>query len=260
MKLSSLKRRRGSRGFAFTLIELLVVILIIAILAALLLPALAKAKQAAQKTQCLSNMKQLQICWQLYADDYAGNLVRNEPNDDTSWISGIVGDEKTAAGATNIEDITNGVLFFYNKSTAIYKCPSAVGMNPPTQSGLPADFVVRSVSMTPRFGNYTDHDGLIDPAPAFLKITGINNPGASQATVFADESMATVDDGFFAIDNNGSPTAQDPEGFRNSPTIRHGGGGSFSYADGHVAIMMFLSMRKEPFRVRASMRLKRLTG
>src|ERR1041385_8144631 len=112
----------------FTLIELLVVIAVIGILAALLLPSLSKAKSKSQQIACLNNYRQLQLCWHMYIDDHNDLLPPNATllgGDRATWVATsqtwINGNAWTDTTTTNIE---HGVLFPYNRSVAIYKCPS----------------------------------------------------------------------------------------------------------------------------------------
>ncbi len=97
---SGLPRRGVNRFGAFTLIELLVVIAIIAILAALLLPALARAKEKANRIACLNNLKQIGLFLQFYTDDnrdiFPAHRNQNEGDNHTTaltnwWGTAIIG-------------------------------------------------------------------------------------------------------------------------------------------------------------------------
>lgn len=229
----------------FTLIELLVVIAIIAILAAMLLPALAKAKEKARTTQCLSNMKQLQLCWHMYIDDNNDLLPLNGatstpgpggnglPN---SWIQG------GAQSDPAVPWIPNGVLYPYNKSVAIYACPANTRQltypaNPPTTWVATQGPQARTVSINYPLGGFTASDPagsgvLLNGARSVRKYSEIvpPNPQTSQMIVFVDENEYSVDDGDFAIDPIGSGQNR----WWNLPGSRHGKGTTWSFADGHA--------------------------
>jgi len=172
--------RRG-----FTLIELLVVIAIIAILAGLLLPVLSQAKSKTQSIKCVSNLKQLQLGWIMYAGDNNDVMLPNAPlggTPGTSWCYGA------SQGWGNEDANTNATIYrtsilapFMGGQLGVYRCPADLI---PSGNGQR----IRTYSMNSQMGNLYSYDitiGYNGKARAYIKVSELNEfPSPTAARVF----------------------------------------------------------------------------
>jgi prepilin-type N-terminal cleavage/methylation domain-containing protein len=189
----------------FTLIELLVVIAIIAILAALLFPMFANAKDAAKRSTCTSNLKQLGLALQSYADTYNGNYppARVEYH----WPWGDWNDDNPVYG--------NGTLGLravepYVKNKKVFFCPSnAFFSTPPYWTNNHSYWAGYSY-----WGNYVNFYGL-------TRVQIAVNVGQYPFSLLMSDIVVTTDTGGAHAFNSHPPKALPM-------------GGAYLYNDGHV--------------------------
>jgi len=209
---------------AFTLIELLVVIAIITILAALLLPALSRAKISAQRTTCLSQLKQLELAYTMYADDNDDQLANNEgsmflASTPGSWVVGNVQTDTDDLG------IRRGTLFPYVKNSAVYHCPADF-----KQVLLPTGSVtrVRSYALNAYLGwRNIAYVG----KRARYKMSSIERP----STIFTFIEEEGIENGIFGVEPPPST-----RWYPTYPANHHRGSYNLAFADGHTASTKFI--------------------
>jgi prepilin-type N-terminal cleavage/methylation domain-containing protein len=219
---SEIRNPKSEIKNGFTLIELLVVIAIIGILAALLMPVLSRAKARAQRTQCLSNGRQLGVGWQLYITDANDALPLNDwdfrsagvaESPPGSWVTG------NAVLDADPATITLGTLYKYVKNIAIYKCPADHGLVQNTSVEL-----LRSYSLSCYMGgpqSDTDNWG-VKPLKMASQIRHTD-----KTLTFVDEDDSTIDDGHFLYSSTINT-------WFNVPSWRHQHGTMLTFADNHA--------------------------
>ncbi|MBI1176800.1 prepilin-type N-terminal cleavage/methylation domain-containing protein [bacterium] len=224
----------GPKESGFTLIEMLVVIAIIAVLAALLLPALGRSKERARTIECMNNLHQLQVAWQLYIGDNNGRLVPNgfgpssgKIPQNPSWVGGYLGGNPQNLDNFDVrllidpEYLYGAMLGNYTPNARVFHCPSD---RTRMLVGTQWRFLVRSYSLNGYMGANASKimelgvcktmDQIRDPVRTFT---------------FIEEIHPTLDDGLiFAV-----PPNDLRDGTGGFPKGRHLKYGNLMFADGH---------------------------
>jgi len=215
-----MKRRSG-----FTLIELLVVIAIIAILAAILFPVFAQARESARMSACLSNMKQLGLAWNMYAQDY----------DETFPLSRSVGYPDRSgddcayrapgnSAAPKINWRTEVQPYIKNKQ--INSCPSNPNDDTPAEGSDPDIHI-----------SYADNGAMMwgwNP----LKMSKVNRP--AEYVMLLESTWNCADSGDWVARKTNPPACGWGQGYN----LHRGKGGIMNWAffDGHAKALKLVAV------------------
>ena len=201
----------------FTLIELLTAISVIAVLSSLLLSAAFMAKQRSSRGGCISNVRQLQLGWTMYADENDGRLAintaawkgvwRSESNSWTGFSSAVL-DETP-------HQIMQGSLWPYVQAARVFVCPSDHSL---TRTRKPR---VRSYSLNGNLAGRTN-----EVQNVAFRMDQIPEP--ARLLSFICEHEDSIDDGHFLV----WPYPDDR--WVNMPSGRHANAGVLSFCDGHL--------------------------
>lgn len=245
---------------AFTLIEMLMVIAVIAILAAILLPVFSRAKQRAQGIQCVNNLHQMTLGWQLYTDENGNRFPPNaamghnhppvgEDAGNPSWVAGVL----TVSGDNyaGVDDNANwikltgpaytpfGSIGSYVKVPGVYHCPGDQSQDPGN-----GQMRVRSISMNgwinPGHTNGSDSPLWDDPFVKFTRPSDFTSKSPADVFVFLDERAESINDGWLWVapagyNSNGSVDMDNIE-IADLPAIYHNKCSAFSFADGSAVL------------------------
>jgi|LauGreDrversion4_1035100.scaffolds.fasta_scaffold11537_4 prepilin-type N-terminal cleavage/methylation domain-containing protein/prepilin-type processing-associated H-X9-DG protein len=220
---------------AFTLIELLTVIAIIGILAAIIIPTVGKVRQSAKSAQCLSNLRQIGMAFNLYPADNKGRFPRaglnprpNGAGSEIQWYIAITPYIQTAA---------------LSARSTVFRCPSEVAEVDPARINTVLQYAVSYA---------TERTGSVAAAPAGIGAKPEDIPNLSRTFLVVDAQVNQTGASVGNIIGSGIFTyAEITQSIAGAPaasprvSFRHGDGVNAVYADGHTARLGFDAFKKE---------------